>query len=139
MIRRRSPGLRASSLTCTIRSKIVFSCTAYSWPLSVTGYYPDLREDLTKLEHNLDTQTITLVLSGAVDPITPAVYVEHIVERLRNGRLVRVPNGAHINTSDCVERIMLQFIKTADEAKTYIGCLEAMRFPPFKAPSAAAR
>jgi pimeloyl-ACP methyl ester carboxylesterase len=91
-----------------------------------------------ELHKSLSSDIPTLVLSGVADPITPPVYGEHIVEHLRNGRLVRLPNGAHINNSDCVERIMLQFVNTADAAKTDISCLGALRFPPFKALSAAA-
>jgi len=74
----------------------------------------------------------TLVLSGVADPITPPVYGERLVEHLRNSRLLRIPNGAHINFGDCVDHIIVQFIETADTAKPDSRCLEALKFPPFK-------
>jgi pimeloyl-ACP methyl ester carboxylesterase len=74
----------------------------------------------------------TLVLSGVADPITPPVYGERIVEHLRNSRLLRIPNGAHINFGDCIDGIIVQFIETADPAKPDSRCLEALKSPPFK-------
>lgn len=86
----------------------------------------------TDLHQALSVDIPTLVLSGVADPITPPAYGERIVEHLRKSRLVRIPNGAHINFGDCVDRIIVQFIETADTAKPDSRCLEALKFPPFK-------
>lgn len=50
----------------------------------------NLRDDLTKID------SPTLAIAGEEDPVTPPAYLAEIAESVRTGRLLVVPNAAHL-------------------------------------------
>jgi hypothetical protein len=72
------------------------------------------------------------VLSGALDPITPASWGESVVKHLRNGRHLVVPGTGHISLgAGCVLRLYEQFLETRDARALDATCLQQVKRPPF--------
>lgn len=78
------------------------------------------------------SQVPALVLSGAVDPVTPARWGEHALEGLPNGRHVVVPGAGHgIVALPCADGVLAEFFATGDAKAVDASCLEARERPPF--------
>ena len=77
-------------------------------------------------------ETPALLLSGALDPVTPPAWGEEALELLPNGRHEVVSGVAHITSfSGCAPRLIAEFLDagSADELET--ECLGSLRRPPF--------
>lgn len=73
-----------------------------------------------------------LVLSGALDPVTPPRWGEHALEGLANGRHVVVPGAGHgITTLPCADEVLAEFFTTGDAKAVDATCLESRTRPPF--------
>lgn len=71
----------------------------------------------------------TLVLSGALDPVTPPRWGEHVLAHLPNGRHVVVPSAGHGTIQvECVRGIVGAFL---DGLELDTTCLDEQRRPPF--------
>lgn len=74
-------------------------------------------------------QTPTLLLSGALDPVTPPRWAEHALEGLPNGHHVVFPAAGHGNlTSACGRDLIHAFLDDADLDE---GCVASSVRPPF--------
>ncbi|MBC8072262.1 MAG: alpha/beta fold hydrolase, partial [Deltaproteobacteria bacterium] len=74
--------------------------------------------------------TPTLVLSGALDPVTPPRWGEHVLNGLSAGRHVIVPGAGHGTlTQGCVPELIQSFLDGADALE--VGCVDAVQRPPF--------
>lgn len=70
-----------------------------------------------------------LVLSGALDPVTPPRWGEHVLAHLADGRHLVVPGSGHGTTQvECVRHIMAAFL---DGLELDTSCLEEQHRPPF--------
>lgn len=75
-------------------------------------------------------QQPTLVLSGALDPVTPPRWGEHVLPHLAAGRHVIVPGSGHGTMAlPCVQHMIHAFLDGADTLE--IGCVEDDARPPF--------
>lgn len=73
-----------------------------------------------------------LVLSGALDPVTPPRWGEHALQTLSQGRHVVVPGAGHgITTLPCADTVLASFFETGDAKGLDASCLEARTRPPF--------
>jgi pimeloyl-ACP methyl ester carboxylesterase len=73
-----------------------------------------------------------LVLSGAVDPVTPPAWGERVVAHLPKGRhLVAAATGHGVIGTPCGARLIADFLEGGDAAALDAGCLEQPRHPPF--------
>ena len=73
-----------------------------------------------------------LVLSGALDPVTPPRWGEHALEGLANGRHVVVPGAGHgIVALPCAGDVLAEFFGSMDAKSLDARCLEARTRPPF--------
>ena len=78
----------------------------------------------------------TLVLSGALDHITPPEYAERVVARLSRSRHLILPLRGHNDFDPCLGGIMQRFIGNPDPAAVDETCLRdtpPLRFPMSKA------
>jgi pimeloyl-ACP methyl ester carboxylesterase len=73
-----------------------------------------------------------LVLSGAIDPVTPPSWGEAVVRHLSRGRhMVAAATGHGVAGTPCGAGIIAEFIDRADAAGLDASCLERPARPPF--------
>ena len=73
-----------------------------------------------------------LILSGKLDPVTPPVWGERVLEHLPNARHIVVPGTGHGTLGQgCVSRLVRQFLDNANAGELDAGCVEQVRRPPF--------
>ena len=77
-----------------------------------------------------------LLLSGELDPITPPRYATLAAERLGNAKaLVGAGQGHGMLMVGCAQRLMADFVESADFEALDLSCLERVRpFPLFASP-----
>jgi pimeloyl-ACP methyl ester carboxylesterase len=71
-----------------------------------------------------------LLVSGALDPVTPPWLARTVVERLSHGRLIVIPNATH-NSYECVENLIADFIDKGTPDGLDASCVEQIKRPPF--------
>jgi pimeloyl-ACP methyl ester carboxylesterase len=74
--------------------------------------------------------TPALLISGALDPITPKEYAADVAKTLPNSLHVVVANVAHVPANPCVHGLVAAFMKAGSAKGLDTGC--AARFPPLK-------
>jgi hypothetical protein len=85
-----------------------------------------------------------LMLSGAVDPVTPPHWGEAAKATLPQARHLVAPGGHHIITQEgCTSQLIAQFIAKGEAQSLDGSCIEnikplAMHIPPKSNPEAAA-
>ena len=73
-----------------------------------------------------------LILSGKLDPVTPPVWGERVLEHLPNARHIVVPGTGHGTLGQgCVSRLVREFLDNANAGELDAGCVEQVRRPPF--------
>lgn len=74
----------------------------------------------------------TLVLSGALDPVTPPDWGESVLPHLSNAKHIVIPATGHgaIGTG-CGMRLVRTFIDTGSVDGLDTSCLQALKRPPF--------
>ena len=93
------------------------------WPAGElpAGYFDPVRSDVP-----------TLLLSGALDPVTPPRWGEQALAGLADGRHLVAPGAGHgVLVRGCANDLVAEFIDTADHGALDPACLERMRRPPF--------
>ena len=76
--------------------------------------------------------TPTLLLSGALDPITPPVLGDATAEHLSNSNHVIAPNAGHsVVAYGCASRLIGEFLDHADPAQIDGECLSKISKPAF--------
>jgi pimeloyl-ACP methyl ester carboxylesterase len=74
----------------------------------------------------------TLVLSGEVDPVTPPSWAAAAVRHLPNGRhLIAAATGHGVVQTACGNRLIAEFLETADASSLDARCLDDASRPPF--------
>ena len=81
----------------------------------------------------LTSDVPALLLSGELDPVTPAAYAERVVAGLPNGRHLVARGRSHGTLSaGCMPDLLAQFVDSADATALDATCLDALRpVPPF--------
>ncbi len=93
------------------------------WPLGVMD--EDFKQPLV-------ADTPTLILSGAADPITPAIYGEQVAESLTNQLHIINNHQGHMQLPlGCIPKLMALFLETADVAQINTQCLDRLSAPAF--------
>ncbi|PBS12527.1 alpha/beta hydrolase [Lysobacteraceae bacterium NML93-0792] len=76
----------------------------------------------------LQSDVPALLLSGALDPVTPPAYAERVLAGLPNGRhLVLAGQGHGTLALGCMPKLLAQFVESTDAAALDATCLDAMR------------
>ena len=77
-------------------------------------------------------QTPALILSGAVDPVTPPAYGERAIQFYPKGRHLIVAGQGHGQVAiGCMPRLLARFISTADAKSLDTQCLDQIGAAPF--------
>jgi pimeloyl-ACP methyl ester carboxylesterase len=81
-----------------------------------------------------------LLLSGALDPATPAEGAERAARDLPQSRHVVAPNTAHgFAPGGCERRVLLEFLENASLDELDASCVSDTRLPPFETAAPAQR
>lgn len=89
-------------------------------------------------EEPVSSDVPTLLVSGALDPVTPPEWAERAARGLRNARHLVVEGGSHVDGGPCLDALASAFIAQASADGLDTSCLAAIRRPPFarKGPAA---
>lgn len=72
-----------------------------------------------------------LILSGGVDPVTPARWGDEVARHLPNSLHAINPNGGHSDFGDCAANLVRDFIKSASVKGLDPSCMKQQRRPAF--------
>ena len=72
-----------------------------------------------------------LILSGALDPVTPPRWGETGRRTLVASRHLVLP-GAHVSGGSCVDTMVSRMFETAEPGAVDASCIDAIRLPPFE-------
>jgi len=73
-----------------------------------------------------------LILSGALDPVTPQSWGQEVAGKWKNSRHVVVPGTGHGTwPAGCVMKLMAQFLNDGSAEKLDTSCVEQVKRPPF--------
>jgi pimeloyl-ACP methyl ester carboxylesterase len=75
--------------------------------------------------------TAVLMLSGDIDPATPAVFGAQALKTLPNGRQVILRNTPHSYGSSCTRNLIVTFIASGSARELDTSCAARLRRPPF--------
>jgi pimeloyl-ACP methyl ester carboxylesterase len=79
-----------------------------------------------------------LLMSGAMDHVTPPAGAQAIARHLKNARVITVPELGHFPDGlahmECYDEIVNRFFETGDAANLDRSCIRAMQPPPFDVP-----
>lgn len=96
------------------------------WP---SGPYP------TSLVSEVEADVPGLLVTGDRDPVTPPSDAQQMARWLPNSKVVIVPNAGHMpfdgSDSECIDRIMLAFLRSAAFDDIDLSCVNANEPPPF--------
>ena len=96
------------------------------WP---KGPYP------AAIDSELEADVPSLLVTGDRDPITPPSDADQMARWLPNSRVVIVPHAGHMpfdgSDPECVERVLLEFLKSASFDDLDLSCVDANEPPPF--------
>ncbi|MEO1576727.1 MAG: alpha/beta hydrolase, partial [Pseudomonadota bacterium] len=85
-----------------------------------------------ELDAPVSSDVPALLLSGALDPVTPPQYGEIAAQTLSNARHVIAPFNAHITTHHgCAPQIFGEFLDTLDPEGLDVSCMEDIGEAPF--------
>ncbi len=76
-----------------------------------------------------------LFLAGERDHVTPPAWAERVARQFPRGRVVVLPGLSHVPEGvegiACIDTLIKQFAKRPDAAALDVGCVAAMKPPPF--------
>lgn len=80
--------------------------------------------------------TSVLIVSGALDPVTPPDWGDAIARNFPRARHLVIPGSGHVfegmsGVDTCLDPLMIRFLETADPASLDTACLAQMAPPPF--------
>ncbi len=74
----------------------------------------------------------TLLLSGALDPVTPPHFADVAAATLSRSRHIVAPYNGHITSAyACIPKLLAQFLDSADPQALDPGCIEQLSRTPF--------
>jgi pimeloyl-ACP methyl ester carboxylesterase len=102
------------------------SCQGWPKTLLPADYFKPLRSDAP-----------VLLVSGDTDPVSPPRWGEEVHSFLPNSVHLVVPGG-HVPESACTHSIADVMFRTGSTRRLDLGCVSALRSPPFKLPPSSA-
>jgi pimeloyl-ACP methyl ester carboxylesterase len=76
------------------------------------------------------SDTPVLLVSGALDPVTPPWLAENVARTLTKSKLVVIRNATH-SSYECVENLVADFIDKGTTDGLDTSCVEKIKRPPF--------
>lgn len=77
-----------------------------------------------------------LLVSGEMDPVTPPELADEVAKTLSNSRHIVIPASGHLfdgmsGVDTCLDPLIVGFLKTGNVQSLDVGCVSAMKPPPF--------
>jgi pimeloyl-ACP methyl ester carboxylesterase len=76
-----------------------------------------------------------LILSGALDPVTPPEFGAEVARHLPNARQIVIPRMGHMEDGlshlECFDELMQEFFERGSAAGLDASCVESLQPPPF--------
>jgi pimeloyl-ACP methyl ester carboxylesterase len=98
--------------------------------------WPTAKTDEDHLSLPVDSSASVLVISGAMDPVTPPSWGEAVSRSLRNTRHIVIPGGGHIpdglsGLETCLDPLMIAFLDHGDPKRLDASCIAEMKAPAY--------
>jgi pimeloyl-ACP methyl ester carboxylesterase len=77
------------------------------------------------------TQAPVLLVTGALDPVTPPRFAEAVARNMPNATLLIVPGMAHAGAARCVEEVVAEFVVRGSMQGVDASCVAGIKPPPF--------
>jgi pimeloyl-ACP methyl ester carboxylesterase len=77
------------------------------------------------------TQAPVLLVTGALDPVTPPRFAEAVARNMPNATLLIVPGMAHAGAGRCVEEVVAGFVVRGSMQGVDASCVASITPPPF--------
>ena len=92
------------------------------WPRAVlpAGYADPVRSNVP-----------ALIISSAIDPVTPPRWGEAVRATLAQSRHIVLPIAAHAPSDSCVRQMVVRFIESANAGDVDASCAQTLKRPPF--------
>lgn len=118
--------------TATPPSPIFMGVDLVEDKLAVCANWPKTAPSAQNLAPNKQINTLpTLLLSGALDPVTPKAWADLVALLQLNHQIIEVPGGNHVvSTLGCIPNLIAQFINTP-EVRLPTDCSQAIAPLPF--------
>jgi pimeloyl-ACP methyl ester carboxylesterase len=71
-----------------------------------------------------------LLVSGALDPVTPPWLAQEVAKTLTHSKLVIIPNATH-SSYECVENLVADFVDKGTTEGLEASCVDQIKRPPF--------
>ena len=72
-----------------------------------------------------------LLITGALDPVTPPAFAEAVARTLPNATVLIVPGMAHVGTHGCVEGVVARFVGRGSMEGVDTACVKEIAVGPF--------
>ena len=79
----------------------------------------------------VSAQVPALLVSGALDPVTPPRFAETVARGMPNATVLTVPGMAHAGADRCVEGIVAEFVRRGSIQGVDTECVAGIKPPPF--------
>lgn len=84
----------------------------------------------------VSTAVSILLISGELDPVTPPEWADVATSRLPRARHIKLPGSGHVfdgmsGVEDCLDPLMVAFLRTGDAGSLDASCVTRMKPPPF--------
>ena len=77
------------------------------------------------------TAAPVLLVTGALDPVTPPQFAEAVAREVPNATVMIVPGMAHAGTERCVEEVVASFVVRGTMQGVDSSCISGLKAPPF--------
>ncbi len=72
-----------------------------------------------------------LTVSGDVDPVTPPAFAAAAARTLPNSRQIIIRDGTHLTASDCIDRLVAEFLSKGNAQGLDDSCVKDIKRPAF--------
>jgi pimeloyl-ACP methyl ester carboxylesterase len=90
-----------------------------------------------KLYDTFKSNTPVLLISGAMDPVSPPEWAAEAAASYPNSRHIVVPHGAHLfdglsQVASCLDKLLLDFVAAGSAESLDAACVEQMKPPSYR-------
>jgi pimeloyl-ACP methyl ester carboxylesterase len=116
-----NPDDDARLLGSVLTSTLLAQCEVWPKGARPTDFFEPLKSEVP-----------ALLISGALDPVTPPRYGDEVVKYLSNSKHIVVPAHGHINIQrGCLPKRVARFLDTLQPRQLKVECVDKIKPSPF--------